>query len=126
MANSHTVLKISRPNVEQQNKLSCALGISRVLAQVLINRGLSDIKQAERFLRSDLNDLNDPWSFPDMARVVARIKEAAARKERVLILGDYDVDGITSVALLKETLKSIGIEAQHYIPHRLKEGYGLT
>ena len=126
MANSHTVLKISRPNVEQQNKLSCALGISRVLAQVLINRGLSDIKQAEKFLRSDLNDLNDPWSFPDMARVVARIKEAAARKERVLILGDYDVDGITSVALLKETLKSIGIEAQHYIPHRLKEGYGLT
>lgn len=126
MQNPHKILKISKPNLQLQKKFSQALGISWVLAQVLINRGFHSLKEAQKFLQVELKDLQDPLQYPDMSTAVKRIWKARERKEKVLLLGDYDVDGVTSLALLKQTLRDLGIESEHCIPHRIKEGYGLT
>ena len=122
----HKILKISSPNIPLQNTFSRELGISVILAQILINRGINDVAQAEKFLNVNLGHLLDPYSFSDMQKAVNLIKKAAQNKEKVMVFGDYDVDGITSLALLKNTLKKIGVDAVHYLPHRVKEGYGLS
>lgn len=123
---SHKILNISTPDPKLQAALSAALGISRITSQILINRGIKNIKEAERFLDPRLDHLLDPFSFSDMRLAVNMIKKAARDKTRVLVHGDYDVDGITSLVLLKRTLRKLGLEAEHYIPHRVKEGYGLS
>jgi single-stranded-DNA-specific exonuclease len=123
---SHKILNLAKPDSRLQGKLSKDLGISKILSQILINRGITDSKRAQDFLDVDIKQMCDPFSFSDMASVVERIKKASERKEEVMIFGDYDVDGITSVAILKDALKKIHIEAQHYLPHRVKEGYGLS
>jgi single-stranded-DNA-specific exonuclease len=120
------MIKIAREDRQLQDNLNKQLGISRILAQVLINRGIRSANEAERFLEPDLSDLLSPWQLKDMQRAVKRVSEAARRGERVLIFGDYDVDGITSVALLKTHLERLGISTMHYIPHRIREGYGLN
>jgi single-stranded-DNA-specific exonuclease len=120
------IVKIARENPGLQDKLSKELGISRILAQVLINRGIESAEAVERFLEPKLSDLLSPWELKDMELGVKRINEAAKREERILVFGDYDVDGITSVALLKTHLERRGIPTIHYIPHRIKEGYGLS
>jgi single-stranded-DNA-specific exonuclease len=119
-------LNFPPPDTHLQNILHKALGISPVLAQLLINRGISSTSEAEKFLNVKLSDLRDPFSFKDMRIAVELIKKAAKNKDTVMVFGDYDVDGITSVVLLKNTLSALGIDALHYIPHRIKEGYGLT
>ncbi|MCX5706690.1 MAG: single-stranded-DNA-specific exonuclease RecJ [Candidatus Omnitrophica bacterium] len=96
------------------------------MAQVLINRGITNPSEAEKFLNVKLSNLLDPFSFSEMPEVVQRIKQAGKLKEKVMIFGDYDADGITSVALLKNSLLKIGLDVIHYLPHRVKEGYGLT
>ena len=120
------IIRITRPNPRLQDNLAKELGISRILAQVLINRGINSAQDAEKFLKPRLADLLSPWRLKDMDLAVERIIEAAKRKEKILIFGDYDVDGITSVALLKTHLERLGIPTIHYIPHRIKEGYGLS
>lgn len=120
------IIRITQPNPQLQNNLAKELGIPRILAQVLINRGINSIQDAEKFLKPRLADLLSPWQLKDMDQAVERTIEAAKRKEKVLIFGDYDVDGITSVALLKTHLEGLGISTIHYIPHRIKEGYGLS
>ncbi|MBU1871898.1 MAG: single-stranded-DNA-specific exonuclease RecJ, partial [Candidatus Omnitrophica bacterium] len=120
------IIKISEPNLELQSRLSEALSISPVLAQVLINRGINSPEEARGFLQPRLLDLLSPWQMKDMQAGVRRVIKAGEKKEKVLIFGDYDVDGITAVALLKIHLKRLGISAMHYIPHRVKEGYGLN
>lgn len=122
----HKILNICRPETALQDKLSSSLAISKILAQILINRNIRTKDAAAEFLHADLTSLGDPYTFPDMRRAVELIKEKAKNKEKVLIFGDYDVDGITSLAILKDTLCVMGIEADHYIPHRIKEGYGLN
>lgn len=109
-----------------QSALALGLNISPVMAQLLINRGVSDIGQAECFLSCALSKLHDPFLLKDMDKAVARLKEAQKRRERVLIYGDYDVDGITSIALLNRTLEELGLEVVHHIPHRIDDGYGLN
>ncbi len=123
---NHKILKIASADRCLQNTLADKLGISKILAQLLINRGISDAQEGGRFLNTDLKDLLDPFSFRDMPKAVEIIKEAAGSGKKVMLFGDYDVDGITSLALLKETLKKFGIAPQHYIPHRVREGYGLN
>jgi single-stranded-DNA-specific exonuclease len=123
---SHKILNIYPPNRLLQEKLIKELKISRVLAQVLINRGFPEPSKADEFLNVKLEQLLDPFLFSDMHKAVERIKKALNKKEKVMIFGDYDVDGITSVAILSNTLKKIGIDTQHYMPHRVKEGYGLS
>jgi len=113
-----------RPELERE--LSRALRISRLLARILINRGADSAAAARRFLTAGLTDLEDPECIPGMEGAVERLLQAVARKERVLIFGDYDVDGLCATAILTRLLSELGLETQHYIPHRLQEGYGLN
>jgi single-stranded-DNA-specific exonuclease len=123
---THKILKIASPEVTITDKLSKELGISKILAHILVNRGLNSIDEAEKFLNANPKHLLDPHSFSDMPKALGLIKKVHKNKERVLIFGDYDVDGITALALLKATLQKAGLNVMHYLPHRIKEGYGLN
>ena len=107
-------------------RLTEILGLSPLLAQCLINRGFADPAAAERFLNPRLRDLADPFALPNMAAAVGRLFAARERDEGVIIFGDYDVDGVTATALLREFLGTLGWNVSHYLPHRLEEGYGLS
>ena len=104
---------------------ACGLG-SAVAAQCLWNRGCRDVTSSSRFLDPRLRDLKDPFLLPDMGRAVDRLIRARAAGERIVIFGDYDVDGVTSAALLSEVLRSLGWCVDTYLPHRVDEGYGLS
>lgn len=123
---NHKILKIPHQNPALCDKLSQELGVSNILAQLLINRGLTEAGSAELFLKSGLGSMLDPFSFADMRAAVSLIEKASRDKKKVLLFGDYDVDGITSLALLDSTLKKLGLSSEHYIPHRIREGYGLS
>ena len=101
------------------------LGVSPVTARLLCIRGLGDLDGARRFLSPSLDDLHDPFRLADMAPAVDRIQTAIARHERVAIHGDYDVDGVTSTVILRRALELLGADVVHYIPERLRDGYGL-
>jgi single-stranded-DNA-specific exonuclease len=102
------------------------LSISPLLAQCLLNRGLSEPEPARRFLQPRLKNLADPFLLPDMENAVSRLARARENKEPVVIFGDYDADGVTSAALLLEVLEKLGWQVHCYLPHRLEEGYGLS
>jgi single-stranded-DNA-specific exonuclease len=102
------------------------LGVSPLLAQCLLNRQLSEPAAAADFLEPRLRQLGDPFLLPDMRRAVDRLVGARARHEPLVIFGDYDVDGVTSTALLHEVLTALGWSVSHYLPSRLDEGYGLS
>jgi len=102
------------------------LSIDPLLAQCLVNRGYTEPAQADAFLRPRLKQLADPFLLPDMDAAVERLHEARQRGEPVVIFGDYDVDGVTSTALLLEVLRAMGWQAESYLPHRVDEGYGLS
>ena len=106
--------------------LAEALDISPVLASLLIKRGVKNPQEARDFLSCELSSLHDPFLFRDMEKASARIRSAIENKERVLVYGDYDVDGLTATALLYTTLKKYGAHVHNYIPDRVKEGYGLN
>lgn len=120
------MIKIPAPNTILQELFSKQLEISKVTAQILINRGITNIEEANNFLNTSLDNLLDPFSFMDMGKAVNLVRNHAQQKNKIMVFGDYDVDGITSTALLKNTLSRMGIEAFHYLPHRVKEGYGLS
>ncbi|MFH1128029.1 MAG: single-stranded-DNA-specific exonuclease RecJ [Candidatus Omnitrophota bacterium] len=123
---SHKILNIHPADESLQNLLSKELKISKIVAQLLINRGIKNVPQADKFLNVKIQHFLDPYTFSDMKLAVDLIKKAAKNKEKVLICGDYDVDGITSVALLKNTFSGLGLKTSHYIPHRVNDGYGLN
>src|SRR5713101_3749164 len=106
-------------------RLAAALGIAPVVARLLCQRGLSDPELAGRFLNPALEHLHDPMLLADMGRAVDRIMAAIARRERIAIHGDSDVDGITSTVILRRALEMLGADVVHFIPERLKDGYGL-
>jgi single-stranded-DNA-specific exonuclease len=105
--------------------LAAALKISPVVAKLLCQRGLSDPELADRFLNPSLDHLHDPMLLKDMDVAVDRILAAIARKEKIAIHGDYDVDGVTSTVILRRALELLGGDVIHFIPERLKDGYGL-
>lgn len=107
-------------------ELAKALRISPLLAQCLLNRGHSHLERISDFLEPRLKSLNDPFLLPNMATAVERLFQARERKEPVVIFGDYDVDGVTSTALLLEAFGRLGWQAHFYLPHRMDEGYGLS
>ncbi len=111
---------------EKRRQLGLELGISEVSAQVLINRGIDVVDGAKHFLNPSLNMLHNPFLFSQMEKSVTRIFAAIDGNEKILIYGDYDVDGITSVSILISVLRSLGARAQFYVPNRLEEGYGLN
>ena len=106
--------------------LSRELQISGLLAQCLINRGLSEPEPIRHFLEPRLKNLADPFLIPNLSTAVDRLLKAIQNKEPVAIFGDYDVDGVTSTTLLCEVLQGLGLQVSCYLPHRLDEGYGLT
>jgi single-stranded-DNA-specific exonuclease len=105
--------------------LAAALNVPPVVARLLCQRGLSDPELAGRFLNPSLGQLHDPMRLADMGVAVDRILAAIARKERIAIHGDYDVDGVTSTVILRRILELLGADVVHFIPERLKDGYGL-
>jgi len=123
---SHKILRLATPHIHLQNQLSKELGISKILAQILVNRKVNSPAEAEKFLKAGINDLFSPQLFSDMPKAVALVKKAMENKEKVMVFGDYDVDGITSTVLVKNTLVALGLDVLHHIPHRIKEGYGLN
>ena len=106
-------------------ELTGALGLSALAAKVLVNRGLGNPDAARRFLRPSFEDLNDPLTLRDMPAAVERLARAIRDRERILIYGDYDVDGTTSVVLLTKAIELAGGQASYHVPHRLKDGYGM-
>lgn len=100
--------------------------LSMLLASILINRNIDTSQKVEQFVNPTRNDFHDPFLMPDMDKAVDRILKAINTNEKVMIYGDYDVDGITSITVLKKFLLDRGLEAGEYTPNRLEEGYGLN
>jgi single-stranded-DNA-specific exonuclease len=117
------VIKPPHPNA---GELAGSLKVSPLLAQVLINRGITDARTGAVFLRPKLNELISPELMPGIEPAVSRIKQAVKAKEKITIYGDYDVDGITGAAILWQILTLLGADVNYYIPHRIDEGYGLN
>lgn len=107
-------------------KLAREMKVSKVTASLIYNRGFSDAKSGEAFMRPEEDTLHDPFLMKDMDRAVERVSEAIRNGERITVYGDYDVDGVTSVTLLYLYLKSLGADVNYYIPLRAKEGYGVS
>jgi single-stranded-DNA-specific exonuclease len=105
--------------------LAAALGVAPLVARLLCQRGLADPELASRFLNPSLDHLHDPLALADMHLAVDRIMGAIAQRERIAIHGDYDVDGVTSTVILRRALELLGADVVHFIPERLKDGYGL-
>jgi len=117
---------VIEPPDERREPLAKSLKVTPLLAQVLINRGITDSKDASVFLRPKLTELIDPSRMPGIESAVQRIKQAIRSGEKISVYGDYDVDGITGVAILWQVLTMLGADVDYYIPHRIDEGYGLN
>jgi single-stranded-DNA-specific exonuclease len=117
---------VIEPADDRCEQLAKSLKVSTLLAQVLINRGITDIEEASFFLRPKLTELIDPARMPGIAPAVQRIKQAIRNREKITVYGDYDVDGISGVAILWQVLTLLGADVDYYIPHRIDEGYGLN
>ena len=112
-------------NDEEAARLASALDVHPMIARLLCLRGLTDVAEATRFLNPSLSHLHDPFKLTDMDRAVDRIERARAQRERIASHGDYDVDGITSTVILRRALEMLGGDVVHFIPERLRDGYGL-
>jgi len=111
---------------EKVSRLSAELGIDRVLADLLVQRGVETFEQARSFFRPSLEDLHDPFLMTDMDKAVGRLHEAIVRGEKILVYGDYDVDGTTAVAQVYSFIRRFTSQVAYYIPDRYDEGYGLS
>lgn len=100
--------------------------ISELIARAMINRGIDTIPKVRAFLNTDLRSLHDPYLLKGMEPAVERILKSVKCKDKICVYGDYDVDGITSTAIMIRTLKKLGADAMYYIPNRIEEGYGLS
>ena len=118
--------QIYQTNDEKIEEIVKKYGINKLLATILVNRNIIEENQITKFLNPKRNDFYNPYEMPDMEIAVERIIKAIENKEKTIIYGDYDVDGITSVTVLKSFLEERGIQVSVYIPNRLEEGYGLN
>ncbi|MBM4054372.1 MAG: single-stranded-DNA-specific exonuclease RecJ [Planctomycetes bacterium] len=113
-------------NRELQTEIAGNLRISNLLAQILINRGITEVCAAKNFLQPQIATLADPSNLPDIEKASVRINEAIRNGENIVIYGDYDVDGLTATSLMYRCLKMFDAKVSYYIPERLEEGYGLN
>ncbi|HQY11841.1 MAG TPA: single-stranded-DNA-specific exonuclease RecJ [Ferruginibacter sp.] len=120
--------KITKPDENKVDALQQSLKINPAICRILVQRGIDSYDKAKHYFRPQLNDLHDPWLMKDMDKAVKRILAAFERKEKILVFGDYDVDGTTSVACMYRFLHKIYEPAllDFYIPHRYREGYGVS
>ncbi len=117
---------IRPPTPELARNIAQQFSLSEVIAQLLVHRGLESPASISAFLDPRLKDLSDPFLLPDMAKAVSRILSAIESKEKIIVFGDYDVDGMTSVALLLDVFAALGGQCGYFIPSRFTDGYGLT
>lgn len=115
-----------KPPIEKVNHLQKALGVSATIASLLVQRGIETFEEAKIFFRPTLEQLHDPFLMKDMDKAVERILNAVEAQERILVYGDYDVDGTTSVALMATYLQTLSHDITAYIPDRYAEGYGIS
>jgi single-stranded-DNA-specific exonuclease len=113
-------------DLNEVKHLSAALNVNMVIARLLVQRGIKTFNEAKAFFRPRLSDLLNPFLMKDMDKAVARVEQAIAKQEKVLVYGDYDVDGTTSVAMMYSFLKSRIEHIEYYIPNRYSEGYGIS
>lgn len=118
----------SRKNIdiEEVGRLAENAGISRLLAKVFISRGVADANAVREFLGPDIAAMHDPFLMDGMEAAADRIERAVNNRERILLFGDYDVDGVVAVSILYRFLLSVGADAQYFLPDRMEDGYGLT
>lgn len=117
--------QIYESNNEKIEEISQKYNLNKLLATILVNRKIEE-NQIEMYLNPNRKNFHNPFLMPDMEIAVNRILKAMENKEKIIIYGDYDVDGITSITVLKSFLKDRGIDVEQYIPNRLEEGYGLN
>jgi len=119
---------ILQADAEEVRSLQAALGISEILCRILVHRGIRTFDQARSYFRPQLADLHDPWLMKDMDKAVGRVIQACERQEKILVYGDYDVDGTTAVACVFQFLRKCcpAEKIDFYIPHRYREGYGIS
>jgi single-stranded-DNA-specific exonuclease len=115
-----------KPDSSKVARLSKELAVDSTTSFLLVQRGIETFKEAKNFFRPDLNDLHDPFLMKDMEKAVSRIEDAVKNQEKILVYGDYDVDGTTSVALMSSYLLSFYPNVATYIPDRYDEGYGIS
>ena len=123
------IWQYKEPELASQEKaisLAKELGINPTLGKLLLDRGITTSTEASKFFRPQLTDLLDPFLFKDMAIAVKRINDALGKKERIMVYGDYDVDGVTAVALVYRFLQQYSSNLDYYIPDRYEEGYGVS
>ena len=118
--------EISKIEEKLVDKIAKENNLSNLLSSILVNRGITTKEQIRKFLNPTRDDFHDPFLMPDMEKAAQRILLAIENKEKVIIYGDYDVDGITSITVLKKFLEERNLEVEAYIPNRLNEGYGLN
>ncbi len=124
-------LPLSKWNINEaddkhtEELLSREFGVHPIISQILMNRGFRDIESARRFLHPSLNDLHSPFLMKDIKKGIARLMKAIHDKEKIVIYGDYDADGITSVVILLKFIRQVTPLIDYYIPDRIQEGYGL-
>ena len=119
-------IELDNEKIKNVEKIEDEYGISNLLAKILVNRNLTKNEDIDLFLKPTRHDFHNPYLMPDMALAVDRIIKAINNKEKILIYGDYDVDGITSITVVKNFLLERDANVTQYIPNRLNEGYGLN
>ncbi|MBL7742084.1 MAG: single-stranded-DNA-specific exonuclease RecJ [Chitinophagaceae bacterium] len=117
---------ILQADKEKSTLLQQSLKIHPVICTILVQRGIKTFEEAKSFFRPQLTDLHDPWLMKDMAKAVERVLSAVNNNEKILVFGDYDVDGTTAVACMYQFLKKVHSNLDFYIPHRYREGYGVS
>ena len=118
--------ELKKYDIKYLTKKSSEFSKSKLITRLLLNRGIDTRKKVEKFLNTSENDLLDPFLFENMEKVVERIKVAKLKKEKIVIYGDYDVDGISGVAYLVIMLRKLGLNIDYYIPNRVHEGFGIN
>ena len=118
--------KAAKPDQATSQSLARALGVPESIADLLVQRGIATFDEAKTFFRPSLDQLHDPFLMADMTTAVARVNAAIAAQEFIMVFGDYDVDGTTSVALMAEYLLTQKAQVTTYIPDRYGEGYGIS
>ena len=126
MTHKWNYLPITTERAEASQTLAKELGISPILGRLLTGRGISTTAQAKKFFRPQLPDLHDPFLMKDMDMAVERLNKAMGKKERILVYGDYDVDGTTAVSLVYKFIQQFYSNIDYYIPDRYNEGYGVS
>lgn len=126
MTNKWNLQNPTEEQIHKSDQLAAELGISPVICLLLVQRGITSAEEAKRFFRPNMDDLHDPFLMPDMDKAVKRLNKALGNKEKILIYGDYDVDGTTAVSLVYKYLRPYSSTLDFYIPDRYDEGYGIS